>query len=94
MNKLQNLTITKNFIQSVLNHILRIFQIERNKALGQDGRNLLSMKEAGYAAVFIGIGLPQPKTIPVFKGLSLQQGYYSSKDFLPLVAKASKPGKK
>lgn len=67
-------------------------KIIRNKGLGADGRNLLAMKKDGYAAVFVGIGLPQPKIIPVFKGLSLQQGYYSSKDFLPLVAKASKPG--
>lgn len=29
---------------------------------------------------------------PIFKGLSTEQGFYSSKDFLPLVSQASKPG--
>ena len=38
------------------------------------------------------IGLPNPKIIPAFEGLTPEQGFYTSKSFLPLVAKASKPG--
>ena len=46
----------------------------------------------GYEAVFVGIGLPDPKVAPIFEGLTKQQGFFTSKDFLPVVAKASKPG--
>uniref|UniRef100_A0A3P8ZE51 Dihydropyrimidine dehydrogenase [NADP(+)] n=1 Tax=Esox lucius TaxID=8010 RepID=A0A3P8ZE51_ESOLU len=62
------------------------------KALGQDGMTLLSLREEGYKAVFIGIGLPQANRHKIFDGLTIDQGFYTSKDFLPLVAKASKTG--
>ena len=39
----------------------------------------------GYAAVFIGIGNPQPKIIPIFKNLTEEQGFFTSKGFLPKV---------
>lgn len=51
------------------------------------------MQNNDVKAVFIGIGMPQPKRIKVFENLSIQNGFYTSKDFLPLVSKASKPGK-
>ena len=47
----------------------------------------------GYEAIFLGIGLPEPKIIPIFDGLTPEQGFYTSKNFLPLVAQSSKPGK-
>ncbi|XP_053486342.1 dihydropyrimidine dehydrogenase a, tandem duplicate 1 isoform X1 [Ictalurus furcatus] len=62
------------------------------KGLGQDGMTLQSLKEQGYKAVFIGIGLPQGNRHKMFEGLTMEQGFYTSKDFLPLVAKASKLG--
>uniref|UniRef100_A0AAY4C2I0 Dihydropyrimidine dehydrogenase [NADP(+)] n=1 Tax=Denticeps clupeoides TaxID=299321 RepID=A0AAY4C2I0_9TELE len=62
------------------------------KGLGQDGMTLLSLKEEGYKAVFVGIGLPQANKHKMFEGFSMDQGFYTSKDFLPLVAKASKIG--
>ena len=40
------------------------------------------------------IGLPQPKLIPQFEGLTKSHGFWTSKDFLPVVSKGSKPGKK
>lgn len=46
----------------------------------------------GYEAVFLGMGLPDPKLIPMFQGLTQENGFYTSKDFLPVVASASKPG--
>ncbi|XP_063062842.1 dihydropyrimidine dehydrogenase a, tandem duplicate 1 [Engraulis encrasicolus] len=67
-------------------------KIECEKGLGQDGMTLLSLKKEGYKAVFIGIGLPQANRHKIFEGLTTAQGFYTSKDFLPLVAKASKPG--
>ncbi|KAE8750240.1 hypothetical protein FOCC_FOCC003048 [Frankliniella occidentalis] len=36
--------------------------------------------------------MPQAKPFPVFAGLSREHGYYSSKDFLPEVARGSKAG--
>ncbi|KAF5907701.1 dihydropyrimidine dehydrogenase [NADP(+)], partial [Clarias magur] len=36
--------------------------------------------------------LPQANRHKIFEGLSMEQGFYTSKDFLPLVAKASKLG--
>jgi len=38
------------------------------------------------------VGLPDAKRHPIFEGLSATEGFYTSKDFLPLVASASKPG--
>lgn len=63
--------------------------------LGSEGEKGLTIKGLlgdGYEAVFVGIGLPDPKVIPMFEGLTMEQGFYTSKDFLPLVAKTSKPG--
>lgn len=44
----------------------------------------------GYRAVFLGLGKPQPKVIPIFEGLGIENGFFTSKDFLPLASKASK----
>ncbi|XP_067109808.1 dihydropyrimidine dehydrogenase [NADP(+)] [Osmerus mordax] len=62
------------------------------KGLGVDGMTIPSLKEQGYQAVFIGIGLPQANRAKIFKGLTMEQGFFTSKDFLPMVAKASKTG--
>jgi len=48
--------------------------------------------EEGYKAIFLGIGLPEPKIIPEFNGLTKDMGFYTSKAFLPSVAKGSKAG--
>uniref|UniRef100_A0A493TSX1 Dihydropyrimidine dehydrogenase [NADP(+)] n=1 Tax=Anas platyrhynchos platyrhynchos TaxID=8840 RepID=A0A493TSX1_ANAPP len=62
------------------------------KGLAMDEMTLRTLKEDGYKAVFIGIGLPEPNRDSIFQGLRMDQGFYTSKDFLPLVAMASKPG--
>ena len=41
--------------------------------------------EMGFAAVFIGIGNPEPKKIPIFEKLDESHGFFTSKDFLPKV---------
>ncbi|KAM6262372.1 dihydropyrimidine dehydrogenase [NADP(+)] [Porphyrio hochstetteri] len=63
-----------------------------SKGLAMDGMTLRSLKDDGYGVVFIGIGLPEPNRDSIFHGLNMDQGFYTSKDFLPLVAMASKPG--
>lgn len=78
------------------------FEIDLIKNLGVKfvtGRKLSSkdltvygLLKDGHSAVFIGIGLPEPKSVPIFKGLTAEMGFYTSKDFLPLVSKGSKRG--
>ncbi len=53
--------------------------------LGTDDLTLAGMAKDGHKAVFIGIGNPEPKVIPIFKGLTEEQGFYTSKSFLPKV---------
>ncbi|XP_045147841.1 dihydropyrimidine dehydrogenase [NADP(+)] isoform X1 [Echinops telfairi] len=62
------------------------------KSLSVNEITLRTLKEEGYKAAFIGIGLPEPNRDHIFQGLAQDQGFYTSKDFLPLVAKSSKPG--
>lgn len=66
-------------------------KIVKNKEFGKD-ISIKSLLADGHDAVFIGIGLPQPKKIPAFNNLTASMGFYTSKEFLPMVAKASKPG--
>lgn len=68
-------------------------KIELGKGLGApNGFTLKQLFSEGYESVFVGIGLPDPKLDPVFKGLGPENGFYNSKNFLPDVAMASKPG--
>jgi dihydropyrimidine dehydrogenase (NADP+) len=53
---------------------------------------LEKLRNEGNKAVFVGIGMPEPKRVDIFEGLTVENGFYTSKDYLPLVAKASKPG--
>jgi len=46
----------------------------------------------GLIFTFVSLGLPNAKRHPIFEGLSAENGFYTSKDFLPMVAAASKPG--
>ncbi|CAH3028556.1 unnamed protein product, partial [Porites evermanni] len=67
-------------------------KIELGKPLGKNGLSINSLRERGYESIFVGIGLPQPKLSPVFDGLNIHSGFYTSKDFLPIVSTASKAG--
>ncbi|XP_066208692.1 dihydropyrimidine dehydrogenase [NADP(+)] isoform X1 [Saccopteryx leptura] len=78
------------------------FEIELMKDLGVkivcgqglsvNEMTLRTLKAEGYKAAFVGIGLPEPNKDSIFQGLTQDQGFYTSKDFLPLVAKGSKAG--
>ncbi|CAF0914507.1 unnamed protein product [Rotaria sp. Silwood1] len=66
-----------------------------NKALTieKDGLTIKNLfDEYGYKAIFLGIGLPNPNVDPIFKDLTSNEGFYTSKNFLPMVAKSSKAG--
>ncbi|EGT30102.1 CBN-DPYD-1 protein [Caenorhabditis brenneri] len=67
-------------------------KIETNRPLSKDDLTLTKLKEQGAAAVFVGIGNPEPKIDPLFEGLTIENGFYTSKNYLPAVAAASKPG--
>ena len=67
-----------------------------NKALTieKDGLTVANLlDEHGYKAIFLGIGLPNPNIDPIFEKLSTAEGFFTSKNFLPLVSKSSKAGK-
>lgn len=68
-------------------------QVEKGRGLGGDqGLSIKGLREDGHEAIFVGIGLPDAKVTPMFEGLTVEQGFYTSKDFLPVVSKTSKPG--
>eukprot|EP01104_Vermistella_antarctica_P004115 TRINITY_DN14629_c0_g1_i1.p1 TRINITY_DN14629_c0_g1~~TRINITY_DN14629_c0_g1_i1.p1 ORF type:complete len:1024 (-),score=347.23 TRINITY_DN14629_c0_g1_i1:63-3080(-) len=67
-------------------------KVEYGKALGENGLTVESLKKDGYEAVFVGVGMPAPKIAKPFEGLTVEQGFYTSKDYLPLVSEGSKPG--
>lgn len=43
-------------------------------------------------ALFLGFGLPNAKKLDIFKNLTQENGFYTSKQFLPAVSDSSKPG--
>ncbi|KAL3320770.1 hypothetical protein Ciccas_000541, partial [Cichlidogyrus casuarinus] len=59
----------------------------------EDEKNLTiaKLRKMGYKAMFLGFGMPDPRRAPVFEGLTQEQGYFTSKEFLPMVSEASKP---
>uniref|UniRef100_A0A7I4YB56 Dihydropyrimidine dehydrogenase [NADP(+)] n=1 Tax=Haemonchus contortus TaxID=6289 RepID=A0A7I4YB56_HAECO len=67
-------------------------KIETGRALHKSDITIEKLKASGVKAVFIGIGKPEPKKIDVFQGLTQSHGFFTSKDFLPMVAAASKSG--
>ena len=68
-------------------------KVECQKGLSAaSGFTLDTLKNEGFGAIFVGIGLPNPSRIPLFDGLTESSGFYTSKDFLPKVAAASKAG--
>jgi len=67
-------------------------KIETERELSSKDLTLQGLKGDGYAAIFIGIGNPEPKVIPIFESLTEQMGFFTSKSFLPAVARGSKAG--
>ena len=59
---------------------------------GEKGLSVQGLRKAGHEAIFVGIGLPDSKVAPIFEGLTVDNGFYTSKDFLPVVSMGSKPG--
>lgn len=71
-------------------------KIVSNQPLSTDANGLTVEKlrrEIGCKAIFLGIGLPNPNVDPIFKDLNTSNGFYTSKNFLPLISKSSKAGR-
>ncbi len=45
-----------------------------------------------FVCLYVTPGLPQANRAKIFQGLTMDQGFFTSKDFLPMVASASKKG--
>ena len=67
-------------------------QFVLGRSLTKNDLTIQGLRSEGYKVVFLGIGLPEPKSVPIFKDLNEQMGFFTSKAFLPAVSKASKPG--
>lgn len=67
-------------------------KIKLGRVLSENDLTIQNLFTIGYKAIFLGFGLPEAKTLPIFSGLTPNEGYYTSKNFLPAVAKGSKPG--
>lgn len=67
-------------------------KIEKNRSLSTNDITLENLLAKKTKAIFIGLGLPQPKIHPLFKDLTSEMGFYTSKDFLPQVSHESKAG--
>lgn len=66
-------------------------QVRTGQALGRDF-TVDSLKADGFKAVLLGFGLPDPMRDSCFEGLSPENGFWTSKDFLPRVSAGSKSG--
>lgn len=66
-------------------------KFETNRSLSTDDITVQSLLDNKVDAVFLGIGLPQPTLNPIFKELTEEQGFFTSKTFLPNVSAGSKP---
>lgn len=67
-------------------------KFETGRSLSKNDITVASLLKSGHDAIFLGIGLPEPTIAPIFNGLTQQNGFFTSKDFLPLVSSGSKPG--
>ncbi|CAI9740097.1 dehydrogenase [NADP(+)]-like isoform X1 [Octopus vulgaris] len=67
-------------------------KVQLGQALSESQLTISKLRKDGYAAIFIGIGLPDPRKSGVFANMTEEKGFYTSKSFLPKVALASKAG--
>ncbi|XP_034946599.1 dihydropyrimidine dehydrogenase [NADP(+)] [Chelonus insularis] len=67
-------------------------KIECNRSLSMNDLTIDKLKQTGYQAIFLGIGLPEAKIAPIFQELTAEMGFFTSKTFLPAVSKGSKAG--
>lgn len=69
---------------------VKVFNDTPFSATDPSGITISKLRRDGYKAIFLGFGLPNPHSTSIFSGFTSAQGYLTSKDFLPMVSKASK----
>lgn len=67
-------------------------RFETNRSLSTSDITVNGLIKDGADAIFLGIGLPHPIVNSIFKSLTPEQGFFTSKHFLPIVSEGSKPG--
>lgn len=67
-------------------------KIETGRSLSTNDITVDKLLKEKVDGIFLGIGLPESKVNPIFKGLDESHGFFTSKSFLPKVADGSKPG--
>lgn len=78
-------------VEFELNFLLDLgVKIKKNQTLGYDYTLESLRNEHQYECIFLGFGLPQPKYNSIFNHLSIENGFYTSKNFLLSVSKGSK----
>ncbi|XP_056632746.1 dihydropyrimidine dehydrogenase [NADP(+)] [Diorhabda sublineata] len=79
-----------NVVNFEINLVLDLgVKVETGRSLSSKDLTIENLLKTSKA-IFIGIGLPQPKLDPVFENLTEKMGFYTSKSFLPKVSMASK----
>lgn len=68
-------------------------KFELGRILSKNDVTIEKLLKSGVDGIFLGIGLPEPIINPIFKNLNIDNGFYTSKNFLPVVAAGSKPGR-
>ena len=56
-------------------------KIELGKALSENDLTIQGLQSSGYKAIFLGIGLPEAKTIPIFSNLTEEMGFFYIEEF-------------
>ncbi|XP_043464218.1 dihydropyrimidine dehydrogenase [NADP(+)] isoform X2 [Leptopilina heterotoma] len=67
-------------------------KIEFGRSLSKKDLTIQGLKTEGYSVIFLGIGLPEPTSVSILSDLTIEMGFFTSKNFLLSVAKGSKPG--
>ncbi|XP_063218840.1 dihydropyrimidine dehydrogenase [NADP(+)] [Bacillus rossius redtenbacheri] len=67
-------------------------KIVTKRELSRNDLTIKGLKNEGYHAIFLGLGLPEAKMFPPFEDLTEEMGFFTSKSFLPAIAKGSKAG--
>lgn len=65
-------------------------KFETGRSLSTSDITLNGLIKDGTDAIFLGIGLPQPMLNSIFNGLTTEHGFYTSKNFLPIVSEGNK----
>lgn len=91
-NRAGQSALGKRFKYTGVYTLSQLYQTESRATVLYASESFQGLQDDDYKAIFLGIGLPEANTVPIFADLTEEMGFFTSKNFLPRVAKASKPG--